>query len=201
MPTGQHSERLLRPGKSGQITSVGWFEGCRGTVAAMHVRLAEQRDASAIAEIYNAEVTTGVATFDLVPRTLEEQSEWLRARSGAHPCVVSEDDDGTITGWACLSAYRSRPAYATSVENSVYVHPDHQGRGVGNLLLCELVQLADEHGFHAVFARVAGSNPASVALHARHGFETIGVEREVGRKFGKWLDVTVMQRLTPHRGG
>ncbi len=167
----------------------------------MQVRLAEQRDSGAIAEIYNTEVTTGVATFDLVPRTLEDQREWLRARSGAHPCVVAEDEDGTIVGWACLSQYRNRPAYATSVENSVYVHSDHQGRGIGDLLLGELVRLADEHGFHAIFARVAGDNPASVALHAKHGFDMIGVEREVGRKFGRWLDVTMMQRLTPHRGG
>ena len=162
----------------------------------MQVRLATLADAESIADIYNVEVTSSVVTFDLVPRTLDEQIEWLKARSGAHPCVVA-DDEGTVTGWACLSPYRPKAAYATSVENSVYVHRDHQGRGVGDLLLSELIRLADEHGFHSVFARIAGDNPASVALHRKHGFELIGVEREVGRKFGRWLDVTVMQRLTP----
>ena len=165
----------------------------------MQVRLATPADAEAIAEIYNTEVTSSVVTFDLVPRSLDEQLDWLRARSGAHPCIVA-DDDGVVTGWACLSPYRPKAAYATSVENSVYVHRNHQGRGVGDLLLGELVRLADEHGFHSVFARIAGDNPASVALHRKHGFEIIGVEREVGRKFGRWLDVTVLQRLTPSAG-
>ena len=77
------------------------------------------------------------------------------------------------------------------------MHRGHQGRGVGSLLLGDLVALADEHGFHAVFARIADAGAASVALHAKHGFELVGVEREVGRKFGRWLDVTLMQRLRP----
>ncbi len=166
----------------------------------MHVRLATLSDAAAIADIYNVEVTTSVATFDLVPRTLDDQIEWLRARSGAHPCVVAVDDADEVAGWACLSPYRPRAAYATSVEDSIYVHRDRQGRGVGDLLLGELVQLSDEHGFHSIFARIAGENPASIAVHRKHGFRTIGVEREVGRKFGRWLDVTVMQRLTPSAG-
>lgn len=164
----------------------------------MEVRLATLDDAAAIAEIYNHAVSTSVATFDLVPRTLDEQRTWLEAHEGAYPCVVAQDGD-EITGWAGVSAYRPRPAYATSVEDSIYVHPDHLGRGVGNLLLGDLVHRCDQHGFHAVFARIAGENPASVALHRNHGFELVGVEREVGRKFGRWLDVTVLQRRTPLR--
>ena len=81
------------------------------------------------------------------------------------------------------------------MEDSVYIHERHQGEGIGNLLLTELLRLADEHGFHSTFARIAGNNPSSVALHAKHGFEIVGVEKEVGRKFGQWLDVTLMQRL------
>ena len=161
----------------------------------MKVRLAKLSDAGAIADIYNHEVLSGVATFDLVPKSLEEQRDWLRERSGALPCIVALTDQGEVTGWACLSKYRDRPAYGTSVENSIYVHEGHQGTGVGSLLLAELVRLADDHGFHATFARIAGENPASIALHSKHGFKLVGVEREVGRKFGQWLDVTVMQRL------
>ena len=163
----------------------------------MWIRLAKLSDAAAIAEIYNYEVLSGVATFDLVPKSLEEQRDWLRDRSGALPCIVAVADDEVVVGWACLSKYRDRPAYGTSVENSIYVHPDHQGKGVGGLLMGDLLALADEHGFHATFARIAGENPASVALHAKHGFQLVGVEREVGRKFNRWLDITVMQRLTP----
>ena len=167
------------------------------TLVDMRIRLAELSDAAAIAEIYNYEVLSGVATFDLVPKSLDEQRDWLRDRSGALPCIVAVDDNRTVVGWACLSRYRDRPAYGTSVENSVYVHPDHQGKGVGNLLMSELVELADQHGFHSTFARIAGENPISVALHAKYDFQLVGVEKEVGRKFGRWLDVTVMQRLTP----
>lgn len=169
-----------------------------GTFRYMKVRLAQLSDAAEIADIYNHEVVSGVATFDLVPKSLEEQREWLRDRSGALPCVVALNEDDAVVGWACLSKYRDRPAYGTSVEDSIYVHQDHRGIGIGNLLLAELTRLADEYGFHSTFARIAGDNPSSVALHQKHGFELVGVEKEVGRKFGRWLDVTIMQRLT-HR--
>lgn len=174
-----------------------------GSFAAMRTRLATMADADAIAAIYNREVTEGTATFDMVPRSSTEQAAWMREHSGAYPCLVAVPDDtdpepdGTVLGWACLSPYRTRPAYSTSVEDSIYVHRDCHGRGVGSLLLGDLVALADDHGFHAVFARIADAGAASVALHAKHGFEHVGVEREVGRKFGRWLDVTLMQRLRP----
>ena len=165
-----------------------------GTFISMKVRLANLSDAEEIANIYNHEVLSGVATFDLVPKTLDEQREWLRERSGALPCIVALNDSRKVVGWACLSKYRDRPAYGTSVEDSIYVHPEHQGVGVGSVLLSELVHLADEHGFHPIRSN-SGREPSSIALHSKHGFEMVGVEREVGRKFGQWLDVTVMQRL------
>lgn len=160
----------------------------------MQVRPAELTDATQIADIYNAEVLGSVATFDLVPRSIEEQLDWLQERSGAFACVVAEDDHQLI-GWASLSPYRPKPAYSTSVENSIYVHRDHHGEGVGNALLGQLMTIADDHGFHSVFARIIDSQPASVELHRKHGFVEIGVEREVGRKFGRWHDVLLMQRL------
>ncbi|QGG93833.1 GNAT family N-acetyltransferase [Actinomarinicola tropica] len=161
----------------------------------MHVRLATLDDAEAIRAIYNLEVLTSTVTFDLVPRSLDEQREWLRARSGAHVVVVAEDEDGQLTGFASLSPYRDRPAYSTSVEDSVYVHREHQGRGVGRLLLHELIERAAQHGFHSVVGRIVGGHEASIGLHRALGFETVGTEREIGRKFGRWLDVVVMQKL------
>jgi phosphinothricin acetyltransferase len=158
------------------------------------VRLATVADAQAIADIYNLEIETSTVTFDLVPRTLEEQVAWLAEHAGAYPAVVA-DDGGTVVGFGSLSPYRPRPAYSTSVENSVYVGREHQRRGVGRLVLKELVELATLHGFHAVFARIVGGHEASIALHEACGFATVGVEREVGRKFGRWLDVVVMERL------
>ena len=161
----------------------------------MRVRLAGLDDAEAIRAIYNREVTGSTVTFDLVPRTLADQRSWLEAHAGAHPAVVAEDDAGKVVGFGSLSPYRSRPAYSTSVEDSVYVHEEARGAGVGKALLSELVRLSEVHGFHAVFARIVGGHEASIALHRGCGFELVGVEREVGRKFGKWLDVALMQRL------
>jgi len=156
-----------------------------------HVRL---EDAPALREIYNREVTGSTVTFDMVPRTLEDQRAWIVEHSGAHAALVATDDE-TVIGFASLSPYRPRPAYSTTVEDSVYVHADRRGTGIGRLLLGEIVELAGVSGFHAVMARIVGTHEASIALHRACGFQLVGVEREVGRKFGRWLDVALMQRL------
>ena len=158
-------------------------------------RLANLDDAEAIRTIYNREVVGSTVTFDLVPRSLEDQEAWLDEHSGAHPAVVAVDDHGRVCGFGSLSPYRPRPAYRTTVEDSIYVDPDYQGQGVGKGLLMELVRLAESHGFHALIGRIVGGHEASIGLHQACGFEQIGVERQVGRKFGKWLDVVLMQRL------
>jgi phosphinothricin acetyltransferase len=158
------------------------------------LRPATLDDAEPIREIYNLEVTTSTVTFDLVPRTLRDQRAWLDRRSGAHAVVVAEEA-GEVVGFGSLSPYKDRPAYSTTVEDSVYVHRDWRGKGVGGLLLTELVAVATAHGFHAVIARIVGGHEASIALHQSVGFEVVGTEREVGRKFNRWLDVVVLQRL------
>jgi L-amino acid N-acyltransferase len=158
------------------------------------VRLARPEDAEAIRAIYNLEVTESTVTFDLVPRTLADQQAWLADHDGVHPAVVAELD-GEVVGFGSLGPYRSRPAYATTVEDSVYVRRDLRGAGCGRAILAELVRLGTVHGFHAVMARIVGGHQASIGLHTACGFELIGVEREVGRKFGRWLDVVLMQRL------
>jgi len=161
----------------------------------VQVRPATAADVEPIREIYNLEVLESTVTFDLVPRSHDEQLAWLREHSGAHPCVVAVDDAGVVVGWGSLSPYKSRPAYATSVEDSVYVHRDHRGRGIGRVVLSELVELASRHGFHTILARIVGGHDPSIGLHRACGFELIGIEREVGRKFGRWLDVALMQRM------
>ena len=165
-------------------------------VVGFTVRLAERRDAEAIRAIYNVEVAESTVTFDLVPRTLDEQVEWIDEHSGAHPAIVAVDDDtGEVIGFGSLTAFHPRPAYRPTVENSVYVRRDRRGEGVGRLLLEELLRLASDHGFHSVIARIVGGHDASIALHEACGFALIGTQREVGRKFGRWLDVVEMQRL------
>jgi phosphinothricin acetyltransferase len=158
------------------------------------IRAARLEDAEAIRQIYNREVSSSTATFDLVPRTLEDQINWQQARSGAHAVIVAETD-GEVVGFASLSPYRDRPAYNSTVEDSVYVRSDQRGRRVGNALLSDLVTTAGQHGFHAVMARIVGDHEASIGLHASLGFTEVGTECEVGRKFGRWLDVVIMQRL------
>jgi phosphinothricin acetyltransferase len=159
------------------------------------IRLAEPADAEAIRSIYNVEVAESTVTFDLVPRSLEQQEEWIGRHSGGHPAVVALDDAGTVLGFGSLSPYKERPAYAPTVEDSIYVHREERGAGVGRALLGELIRLAQGYGYHSVVARIVGGHDTSIGLHAAHGFELVGVEREVGRKLGRWLDVVIMQRL------
>jgi phosphinothricin acetyltransferase len=160
----------------------------------IELRAAAPGDVEAIRSIYNPEVLGSTATFDLVTRSAAEQAAWLRAHAGAHPAIVAVDGV-EVVGFGSLSPWRDRPAYSTSAEDSVYVHRDQRGRGVGRLLLDELVRLGTLHGFHALFARIVEGHQASIVLHQRCGFEIVGVEKEVGRKFGQWLDVVLMERL------
>lgn len=150
--------------------------------------------------IYNAEVVESTVTMDIVPRTLGDQLRWIDDHRGIHGAVVACDDDPTtgqerVLGFASISPWRSRAAYSTSVENSVYVDRDHQGRGIGRILLDDVLRVAVDSGFHTCFARIMSGHEASIRLHASRGFELTGVEREVARKFGRWIDVTVMQKL------
>ena len=159
------------------------------------LRPADRADAEAIRVIYNAEVAGSTVTFDLVARSLEDQVAWIEEHSGGHPAIVAVDDTDTVVGFGSLSPYKERPAYFTTVEDSVYVREDHRGTGVGRQLLAELVRLAQQYGYHSVIARIVGGHDASIALHRRCGFEIVGTEREVGRKLGRWLDVVVMQHM------
>jgi phosphinothricin acetyltransferase len=158
------------------------------------IRAAERRDAEGIRAIYNHYVNHSTTLFDLRPRSLEEQVQWIDEHAGGHPAVVAELGR-RVVGFGSLSSFRSRPAYNTTVEDSVYLLDGYQGRGLGRQLLDELLRLAEAHGFHSVIARITGANDASIALHTACGFEIVGTEREVGRKFGRWLDVVEMQRM------
>jgi len=166
-------------------------------MSVVSLRAAQEGDAQAIAEIYNYEVENSTATFDLVPRSLEVQREWIAARSGAFSAIVAVDSVAGVIGFGALSTYRDRAEYRTTVENSVYVHRDHQQRGVGKLLLAALLESARNSGFHIVIARIDSQSSGSLTLHKSLGFTEVGVEREIGRKFGRWLDSVIMQRMLP----
>jgi L-amino acid N-acyltransferase len=162
--------------------------------SAITVRIATLDDAAAIMAIYNVEVEQHLSTFDLVPRTLDEQRSWLAQRSGAFSAVVAELD-GEVVGFAALSPYKERAAYRTTVEDSVYVSRAHPRLGTGRGLLEHIIGLARDSGFHSIVARIETGGTASRGLHEACGFELVGIEREVGRKFNRWLDVAVMQLM------
>ncbi len=158
------------------------------------IRPAEAGDLAAIANIYNDAVLNSTATFDTEPATLQESKQWLRERSHPYAVLVAEHG-GEVIGWAALKAFASKPAYRFTAENTVYVRADMRARGVGKALMGRLLEVAAENSFRTVIARIAAPNPASVRLHRRLGFRRVGVERDVGRKFERWLDVVVMQKL------
>ena len=160
------------------------------------IRSVETEDAEAIRAIYNREVGGSTVTFDMVERSLEEQLVWISEHSGGHPAIVVVDEKSAqILGFGSLTAYRPRPAYSITVEDSVYVRDDSRGLGLGQALLEELVRLARLHGYHSIIARIVGDHEASIKLHAASGFIQVGRETEVGRKHGRWLDVVLMQRM------
>ena len=129
----------------------------------MDIRHATIDDAEELRRIYNHEVETSTSTFDLVPRTVDEQRAWIREREGALGVLVAEVD-GRIVGFSSLSPYRNRPAYNTTVENSVYVDAGARGLGVGKALLNETVAMAKARGFHTVIAHISDTEVAELPL-------------------------------------
>ena len=158
----------------------------------VHVRSATEGDLEGIFAIYDREVLHGTATFETEPRPPSGRLEWLASHGSArHPAIVAEEG-GNIRGWAALSPWSVRQAYARTAENSVYVDPAARGRGVGRLLMGELVERARAGGLGVVVARVVEGNPASLRLHESSGFRTVGIMRRVGEKFGRLLYVRIM---------
>lgn len=164
-------------------------------MSTLTIREATNDDAQAIRTIYNHEVENETSTMDLVPRTLEVQQEWIAARSGAFCAVVAVDSAGAVLGFGALSEYKDRTGYRTTVENSVYVRRDVARRGIGRQILNHLLAVATISGFHSVIARIESTSTASRDLHSACGYKLVGVEQQVARKFGKWLDITVMQKI------
>lgn len=166
----------------------------------MRIREANAADLDAIFAIYDREVLTGTATFDTEPKSPAERAQWLASHGSPRtPAIVAELPGGVVAGWASLSPWSNRCAYARAAENSVYVHADHRGQGVGGALLDDLIARARRAGLGVILARIVEGNPASVALHESRGFQTIGVMRRVGEKFGRILDVRLMD-LHPDAG-
>ena len=175
-------------------TSGSASEGGRLSSAAMDIRLATTNDLEAINAIYNHYVCHSTATYQESPDTLEDRRAWFARHGQRHPVTVAQDA-GQIAGWGSLSPFHPRSAYRFTVENSVYLHPDQLGRGVGTLLLADLIERAEAIGYRSVIALIDAEQPASIRLHERFGFARCADLREVGLKFGRWLDVIFMQKM------
>ncbi len=155
------------------------------------IRKAELVDIPFITEVYNDAVLNTTATFDTEIKTIENRSEWFKQHDEQHPIIVAENS-GEMAGWASLTAWSDRCAYSGTAEVSVYVHKDHRGIGIGKALLETLVVDAQQLQLHYLLSRIAADNKASISLHEQYGFAHIGVMHEVGFKFGKYIDVCLM---------
>jgi phosphinothricin acetyltransferase len=160
------------------------------------VRPALRSDVPAILEIYNDAVLNTTATYDYEPRTLEHREAWFDDHQKNHYAVlVAQDAAGHIVGWSSLNRYHDRIGYQFTTENSIYVAASARGVGIGRRLMAPLVAAAQARGFHAILAGIDAANEASVRLHAGFGFEKVAHFKQVGFKFGRWLDVIYMERL------
>ena len=158
------------------------------------IRPATIADLPAINDIYNHYVLNSTTTYQIEPETIEDRMKWFTARGPQHPVIVAERG-GQIVGWGSLSRYHARAAYAHTVENSVYVHADHLRTGVGIAILSDLIERARAVGHHTIIAAIDAGQPASIAVHARFGFEKVGHMKQLGWKFDQWLDVVYMQKM------
>jgi phosphinothricin acetyltransferase len=158
------------------------------------VRRAVLPDLDAITEIYNAAILKTVATFDTEPKTDLEQKSWFDGHGAKYPILVAEQD-GLIVGWASLSQWADRCAYSDTAEASLYVREGHQGQGIGRKLNEAIIEEGRKAGLHTLIARIAEGNDASVHLAESSGYKHIGIMKEVGWKFGRLLDVYLMQLI------
>lgn len=158
-------------------------------------RRATADDAQAIDAIYNHYVRTSTATLDLDESVLSSRLRWIEEHSEAHPAIVALDDAGDVIGWGSLSPFKPRGGYAGSVEITAYIAPDMLGRRLGEALFVELERRAVELGYHVVVSIVTAENTPSVDLALRLGYREVGRLSEIGRKFGRMLDVVFLEKI------
>lgn len=160
----------------------------------MKIRPAELSDLDEITAIYNEAILKTTATFDLEPQTREDRLSWFEEHDARFPILVAETE-GHVVGWASLSRWRPRCAYAGTAETSFYVKENQRGKGIGRQLKQAIIEEARRQGFHTLIAGVAEGNAASLHLNQSFGFEIVGTFKEVGNKFGRMLDVTYLQKM------
>jgi L-amino acid N-acyltransferase YncA len=165
------------------------------------IRPAEEKDLDGILEIYNDAILNTTAIYNYLPYTRKDIEQWYADKKAAkHPVFVAIVDD-SVAGFTSYGHFRLRPAYKYSVEHSVYVHPNFRGRGIAKKLLLEIIEAAKQNNMHAIVAGIDADNKVSIGLHRQFNFVIVGNIKEVGYKFGKWLDLTFMELVleTPEK--
>lgn len=160
------------------------------------VRCTYDRHAWQILEVFNEAILTSTALFDYEPRTPETMVAWFNAKkSGNFPVIGIEGSDGQLLGFASYGTFRAWPAYKYSVEHSVYVHKDYRGKGLGRILMQQLISAAEEQNYHVLIGGIEATNSGSITLHEALGFSHAGTIRQAGFKFGRWLDLSFYQLI------
>ena len=162
----------------------------------MRIRTAEDRDVPVITAIYNDAVENTTAIWNDATADEADRLRWLAAhREADHPVLVAVDEDDSVLGYATYGPWRDFDGYARTVEHSVYVHRDARGAGIGRALMEELIDAARARGMHVMVAGIEAGNTGSIRLHEKLGFTRAGLLPQVGRKFGRWLDLAFLQLI------
>lgn len=160
------------------------------------VRCTFERHVDAILAIFNEAIANSTALYDYKPRTPQNMVAWFDAKqSGGFPVIGVEDSGGKLMGFGSYGTFRAWPAYKYTVEHSVYVEKNHRGRGLGRVLMQELIAAAQHADLHAMIGGIDAANHGSIALHERLGFKHVGTLPQVGFKFGHWLDLAFYQLI------
>ncbi len=160
----------------------------------IELRDARDGDCPALCAIVNPEIATGLSIWHEIERSEADMRDWLDQRRAAGMAVIVAERQGAILGYAGYGPFRPHSGYALTVEHSLYVDAAHRGQGIGNRLLDALIHHARQAGRHVMIGGIEAGNTASIALHRRHGFAETARLPEVGRKFGRWLTLVLMQR-------
>jgi phosphinothricin acetyltransferase len=180
---------MTTPSIAKRVTEVSKRDECPTTI-----RPAVRSDLKIINDIYNYYVLNSTCTYQEEPEPFKGRQNWFAHHGPKHPITVAVENK-KVVGWGSLSAYHARSAYRRTVENSVYVHYEHHRRGIGSLLLEDLIVRAHKAGHRVIIAAIDADQPASIALHSKFNFKKVGNFKQVGFKFGRWLDVAYMELL------
>lgn len=156
----------------------------------------EEKYSQSILDILNDSIINSTALYDYKPRNLESMKRWFQVKiENNFPVIGAINDTGELLGFSTWGTFRSFPAYKYSVEHSIYIHPNHRGKGVSKVLIQALIEQAIIHDVHVIIGCIDSSNVSSIHLHEKFGFKYCGTIKEVGYKFGEWLDASFYQLI------